>query len=515
MQPDMYSISTKLKLANSALILLVSLSSAFGQVNQLDRFELLLNENEIHENYQATSLEEDGIFIYRRVLGKKEDQLELIKIDSSLHENWRGYITLQKELQISHVKIKDHLVFILLKSGKYVSGDFQVVAIRADTGNFSVYTIKNMIPFNPTDFVVTAKGMMIGGYFNYRPLVLYFSFSTQRSKILPGFFNEQGELNQIKTYPNASIEIIVSAKNFEHKRCLWIRNYNEEGDLTKTTVLEPDVSRNLIFGRSVKMPNDAQVVAGVYGSKNGEYSRGVFVAEINQVGEYTINYYNFADLQNFFSYMKARREQRVKGRIERRKIKGKKSRFNYRLMVNEVVPYGDQYIMLGEAFYPHYSYTNTQASSSGVPGFYSNPLMRGDRIFDGYQYTHAIVIGFDGKGNLKWDNSFEINDVKTFELQQIVKISPDDNRIVLLYLFNNLIRSKIIKDDQVLEGKTADPVKSKFQTDVVKEKDTESSKLDYWYTQYFFASGVQKVRNQLYGNDSYRKVFFINKLKYQ
>jgi hypothetical protein len=185
-------------------------------------------------------------------------------------------------------------------------------------------------------------------------------------------------------------------------------------------------------------------------------------------------------------------------------------------MVNEVVPYGDQYIMLGEAFYPHYSYTNTQASSIGVPQFYSNPLMRGDRIFDGYQYTHSIVIGFDANGKLKWDNSFEINDVRTFELQQIVKISPADNRIVLLYLHNNLIRSKIIKDDQVLEGKTADPVKSKFETDVVKEKDTESSKLDYWYSQHFFASGVQKVRNQLTGNESgYRKVFFINKLKYQ
>jgi hypothetical protein len=142
--------------------------------------------------------------------------------------------------------------------------------------------------------------------------------------------------------------------------------------------------------------------------------------------------------------------------------------------------------------------------------------MRGDRIFDGYQYTHSIVIGFDANGKLKWDNSFEINDVRTFELQQIVKISPADNRIVLLYLHNNLIRSKIIKDDQVLEGKTADPVKSKFETDVVKEKDTESSKLDYWYSQHFFASGVQKVRNQLTGNESgYRKVFFINKLKYQ
>ncbi|MDZ7648992.1 MAG: hypothetical protein U5K54_18505 [Cytophagales bacterium] len=117
---------------------------------------------------------------------------------------------------------------------------------------------------------------------------------------------------------------------------------------------------------------------------------------------------------------------------------------------------------------------------------------------------------------MKWDNSFEINDVKSFELQQLVKISPDDNRIVLLYLYDNLIRSKIIKDNQVLEGKTADPVKSKFETDIVKEKDTRNSKLNYWYSEHFFASGIQKVRNSLTGNESgYRKVFFINKMKYQ
>jgi hypothetical protein len=509
----MSSISIKLKFV-SLLILGLSFGTCVGQVQQLDRFELIINENEPSEDYQASSLDDNGILIHRRIPGRKEDQIELIKIDSSLHENWRGYITIQKDLLISHLKMKDNLVFILLKSGKYVSGDFQVIAVQADDGNFSVYTIKNMIPFNPSDFVVTSKGMLIGGYYNYRPLVLFFSFKTQRSKILPGFFNEPGELNQIKTYPNASMEIIVSAKNFEHQRCLWIRNYDEEGDLVKTTVLEPTVNRNLIFGRSVKMPGDAQVVAGVYGSRNGEYSRGIFVAEINQAGEYKINYHNFSELQNFFNYMKVRREKRVKERIERRKIKGKKSRFNYRLLVQEVVPYGDQYIMLGEAFYPHYTYTGSNAF--GISQFYSNPLMRGDRVFDGYQYTHAIVIGFDKNGNLKWDNSFEINDVKSFELQQLVKISPDDNRIVLLYLYDNLIRSKIIKDNQVLEGKTADPVKSKFETDIVKEKDTRNSKLNYWYSEHFFASGIQKVRNSLTGNESgYRKVFFINKLKYQ
>jgi hypothetical protein len=279
--------------------------------------------------------------------------------------------------------------------------------------------------------------------------------------------------------------------------------------------LEPETGKNLIFGRSTKMPNDAQVVAGVYGNKNGKYSRGIFVAEINQVGEYKTNYYNFGDLQNFFSYMKAKKEKRVKDRIERKKVKGKKIKFNYRLLVHEIVPYKDKFVMLGEAFYPKYRYYNGMNYNSGVAAALA-PTMRGEQIFDGYQYTHAVVIGFDARGNLKWDNSFEINDVKSFELQQFVRIAPAEDHIVLLYFFDNLIRSKIIKDNQVLEGKTEDPIKSNFTTDIIKEKNTESGKLDYWYSKNFFASGVQKIKNTGTGKEiGYRKVFFINKLRYQ
>jgi hypothetical protein len=139
--------------------------------------------------------------------------------------------------------------------------------------------------------------------------------------------------------------------------------------------------------------------------------------------------------------------------------------------------------------------------------------MRSDRIFDGYQYTHAVIIGFNENGEVVWDNSFEINDVKTFELQQYVKIATDQNRITLLYLHDNLIRTKTIKGNQVLEGKTADPVRAKYNFDLVKERDTQKSKLDYWYPDHFYASGVQVVRNQA-KESAFRKVFFINKLKY-
>jgi gamma-glutamylcyclotransferase (GGCT)/AIG2-like uncharacterized protein YtfP len=143
--------------------------------------------------------------------------------------------------------------------------------------------------------------------------------------------------------------------------------------------------------------------------------------------------------------MKARREKRVKEKIERRRIKGKKIKFNYRVLVQELIPFGNQYILLGEAFYTHYTY----------PG--------NVQVFDGYQYTHAVVIGFDKNGKLMWDNSFEINDVKTYALEQYVKIYPQKEGIILLYLYENTIRSKIISGSDVLEGKSLDEMKLKFE----------------------------------------------------
>jgi hypothetical protein len=102
------------------------------------------------------------------------------------------------------------------------------------------------------------------------------------------------------------------------------------------------------------------------------------------------------------------------------------------------------------------------------------------------------------------------------ELQQFVKLSPTDSRIVLLYVYDNLIRSKIIKDNQVVEGKNEDVIKSGYKKVSFKEKDIERSKLDYWYTEHFFASGIQLVKIPVSAkNDVYRRVFFINKLKYQ
>ena len=243
-----------------------------------------------------------------------------------------------------------------------------------------------------------------------------------------------------------------------------------------------------------------QLVIGVYG-RFKEYSRGIFIAKIAQNGEYQIRYYDYGDLKHFFSYMKATRENRIKGRIERKKIRGKKAKFNYRLIVHEVIHTNNEYVMLGEAFYPRYSYWG---GTSSTP------------VLIGYQYTHAVVIGFDERGNLIWDNSFEISDVMTSELEQFVKIQPHEDQIVLQYAFENQIRTKIIKDSEIVGEQDIKDIELRFETDELRESKVGPNKLNYWYNGRLYIYGVQQIKNlREMSVESTRKVFFVNKIYYK
>ena len=394
----------------------------------------------------------------------------------------------------------------LLKN--YGNFDFNVIALDVNTRGYNSYLIKNLIPLSPTDFNISTNAILIGGYFNYRPVVLHFSFATGRSRLLPGFFNDEGDLNQIITNTDGLIDIIVSARNIQRKKVLWARSYTPEGDLIKVTVLEGEADKNLIFGRSIRKADGTQIIAGNFGVRNTEYSRGVFITELNIEGEHTIQYYNFSDLENFFKFMKPRREVRIKERIEKRKLNGKKNRQSYHFLTHELRQYGNEYILLGEAFYLRYLYANPYGS------FGSGSTIRGDRIFDGYRYTHASIIAFDDTGQIKWDNAFEMNDIKTFSLNQFVRLVPSREELGMVYLVANALRNKKIIRNQVLQGKSTTALKLKFDFDVVRERATESSALEYWYDPYLFAYGIQDVNSTSAKNNLGRKVLFINKLKY-
>jgi hypothetical protein len=479
-----------------------------AQVLQTNRFELPLFE-ENTSPIEVTSLHEEGLLLHSRVISNGRDEYAIIKLDTAYKKTWQGSIPLNSNFTIAKKKFHKSKFYLLLVGKTHY--DFQVIIFDEKTGTYSQYDLRNYIPFSPTEFEVNDLSAIIGGYYNRVPIVIHFDFKTLRLKILPGLFSEIGQLDQIKMYDDNTFDVLVSARYFNREKTLWIKSYSPEGDFTSQLVLEAEGNKSLLFGRILRTPDNLKIVAGVYGQRNSEYSKGLFVASITPYGDQQLRYHNFADLENFFSYMKKNRERRVKGRIDRRRMKGKASRFNYRLLVHELIPYQNQFILLGEAFYPKYKNIN---NSYGFFSYGSSANPGNTMIFDGYRYTHATVLGFDAGGTLLWDNSFEINDVKTFHKEQFVKLKANDSKITLLYLFDNQLRTKVIDGSTVLEGKSSEPIKTLYEGDVMEGGKTILTKLEHWYGDYLFAYGVQNIVNVSEKGDlKERSVFFINKLK--
>jgi hypothetical protein len=508
---------------NNARITLLSLifsigciGSLFSQLTQPNRYEITLAANE--SAYNVIKGDDNQLLLFRKIVNNsdQEGQLwEVLQLDTTFQEVWKQAYAIDRKFLFAKHKYYKQKLHLLFTTGSGNKTDLELITIDTNTGIGTHHHIENYIPFNLIDFEASTHGVLVGGYYNYRPLVLYYDFGIKKTKVLPGFYHEKSELVQLKVNEDETVDVILSGTAFGDRknRILEIKTFDHGGNLINNTLLDNIEEKSLLYGRSCEWEGETKLIAGTYGRKNSDYSRGLFLANINRYGEHSVNFYNYSELKNFFGYMRAKREKRVQGRIERRKTNQKNIKFNYRLLVHDVFKTGDQYIMLGEAFYPKYVYP-TAASAAGI--FRRAGQSSGtETVFDGYRYTHAVVLGFDNMGKLLWDNSFEITDVKTFEREQFVKASVEEDRIVLLYLYNNVIRSKIIKENEVLEGKTFNELKLKFDNDVVSTRpDNEMNGLEKWYGNTYFAYGIQNIKNATITGLK-RKVFFLNKIVYQ
>jgi hypothetical protein len=493
------SISIKFLFLNLFLLLFIGVN---GQLSFKERVEIPIPKG--GSEFEVLPCSASGLMLHRTSDGPSP-LLELIHLDTTFKQVWSGVINMDPKYQLANQVVAKNEVYFLFTNKTYADIHFQMIEVDLASGNFRRYTIRNYIPFQVTEFDVTKTGALVGGYFGGRiPVVLFFEFATHKSKILPGLFNEQGELVQMKREASGEFSILINAKNATRQRTLWIKRYSASGDLLQNEILQPEENSSLLFGRVLTLRND-QLIAGVYGQRNSDYSRGIFLARLNEDETSDPVYFPFADLENFFKFMKAKRELRVKERIQRKKIKGKKIRFQYRFLVHEFVEYGNEYILLGEAFYPKY-----RSVDRGIYGIGST---QAPMIFDGYQYTHAVILGFDKQGKLLWDNSFEINDVKTFTLEQFVKMDLQDDKIVLLYLFDNKIRTKIIQDNKVLEGKSFSTLDTTTENTSVHEEQ-KVARLEYWYGGHFLVSGVRNATRPGIGRQA-RQIFFVNKIRFE
>lgn len=469
------------------------------------------------EDFVIISAKERGLLVVKETRNRTETGFiwELYLVDSVLNMVWSKAISINYGSIFLGYDYSDEGFFLLYGKSEFKLDDMTIYQIDLTGEEIYSHDIKLALPLELSHFEVVSNTLIFGGFSNMRPVITTIDLDDPKPKVMPGIYNNNSSIIDVRTDKKTNnFTVVLSERTLHKQTTIALKTFTENGELVHTESIEAEYEKSLLDGVSTSFDNGTQYVAGTFSKRKSEFSRGLYLAKLNLGKQEFIKYHDYADLENFFSYMRAKREERVKEKIERKKVKGQKAKFNYRLLIHDIIERENEYILIGEAYYPKYSNyggSNFYGSSGfGSNNGYANPN------FIGYKYTHAVVAGFSKKGDLLWDNSFEINDLLSYSLKDNVQISVEEDRIVLLYVYENVIRSKIIQNDQILEGKSFDPIELHFKSDEIRDNDKEMEGLEKWFDGSFYTFGIQHIKN-LKDKDVKlnRRVFYINKVQYQ
>ena len=320
-------------------------------------------------------------------------------------------------------------------------------------------------------------------------------------------------------------EYVVTQTNGRKSRLL-LKQLTDRGQLVSSEFVQTESDRSLITAQ-LTPPQDttARLLMGTYSLRDPNYAQGLFATDLRSAASAgtkpPLRFYDFLRLKHFFDYLKPSRQARLRERTARRTARSVPPlRWRYRLLLHKLLPQPDGgYVLVAEVYYPHYRY-NSYGPYTGPFNNLGNqfgPGYANSRIFDGYQTTHALVCGFDRSGTLLWDNTFVVDNLRRFDLEEAVRLQTlPDGRLVLAYLDEEKLRYKVINraesgpnDHHVPIQTGADPAAGSTKERV---SDTSQADLLPWFGSRFVATGYQRVRTDR-GPD--REVFFLNSVVFK
>lgn len=315
------------------------------------------------------------------------------------------------------------------------------------------------------------------------------------------------DANEIFIYVNAMID----KKTID----TYVIRLNDEGEKEETYNLTKNIDKNIVSVSASKLDKDQYIFTGTYSSKYQSMAEGIFFCQAKKDKIDFIEFHSFLSLKNFLTYLPEKKQEKIEKKKAKKAKRGKEFEISYRIAAHEIIPLKDGYLFLGEAFYPTYR-TETRTTTSTVNGVTTTSTQT-IQVFDGYQYTHAVLSKFDQKGKLLWDETFKLwSTRKPFYIKKFISIAEkSESSLKLVFTSRNKITSKSFDfDGAVLQESESDEIETGYSGDRAKYT---FSNVEFWYDNYFLAYGQQKIKNKEEKGKvkRKRKVYFINKIKFE
>ncbi|MEN7549368.1 hypothetical protein AAG747_15700 [Rapidithrix thailandica] len=482
---------------------------AHAQVN-IDRVEVPLNN--ANDEYHIITLEEKGLLLFVQDEGSlfgNGQNWTITHYDTSMVELWAAPLTIKNgKLDFQGFDVEDDKVYLYFQ--KYSRGEYSIVEVdplRREVHEFELFSFKNM---EYVDFKVIKGWAFILGNAKRTPMILHCQLNKQKRPVVNLLQNSFTKKSEVPSLAKDTVNQIINMtiNNWKGgKNHMVAKAYYPKGETAFEIPLRHSTDKNLLNGHITLTKYGKMLVIGTYSNRNSEYSDGLFIAEHNGQELAYVKFHNFASLNNFLNYMSEGKQGRIEKKLKKKKEKGKDLNLQYRLNVHELIQKKEQNIMIAEAYYPVYR------TERVYDWYYGSRVYTYVRVFDGYEFTHAMAAGFDQKGNLTWDNSFELDRVRYRYLRPVVRAGVRNDYIKLSYSFKGELRSKFIKGNDLVEEVSESEMATGHKADKIKR--SFEDRLDYWFGNYFVAWGIQRIKNKEEGElKGKRNVFYFNKISF-
>jgi hypothetical protein len=473
---------------------------SFSQLVESVDVEIPLDENLI-DDFSVVSLDTNGVLLIHfqtSILGKK-GRLDFIKYDKDLRSQWANTIDPGPTFYlVKYFKGEDYL-FCLLQEND--SKKIKIVKIDLDRGDAITTESTMLTDMNVEFFAAIETKVVILGVYNDRPVAELHRLFDQTSKVLP-----QIHSNFLKVL---SLEVNESEKQIylmlkDEKKCQFkLSVFDIDGKMLFMKDLG-DKKHVILNSKILKIAKNTYFLAGNFADNCSEFSSGFYVTPLNRTED--IQFFKFSELQNFYTYLSPKRQEKVKGRLQSKKLKGRDPKIRHRLNLQQPYVFDNQVLLVGEVYYPEYKNAMNYSRNSLL---HLGENYRTTRDFNNYKFTQSLFCTFDFDGKKSWDYSVDLKNLESEVLNNKVQVSNSKEGILVAFPKEKTIFMKLISKDKSPIDFVPLNIGSKnkeFVSDVTVD-------LSSWYKQTFLAFGYKTAKSA--STLGSKQFFYLKKLTYE
>ncbi len=495
----------RIKVLFFILLTLISYFEASAQENTRIEIEIKPGESQP----EIIPINNKGFILFNPVKFEKEGkekQMKLSFYNTGFAPVWEEEVASSKKLNLVFYEYFENYFYLLFNSSS--QDIMEIIKVDPLTGKnqkFEFYSVKGT---TLTDFVVHEENIYIAGSIKKTPIIQKLNIQSNKAITLPSIVDGKNvQVTELFIDDHGKGVSAVISSSFDRSKNVIIRTFGSSQNKFKDLIIKSEQSFDFHTAKISHLENNVKLIMGSYGYRKSNNSQGFYMAKFVNDKQAFLKFYSFTDLNNFFAFMPEKSQEKLEEKAKRKKQKGKDLKIQYRLLMHKIEKQNNRYIMIGEAYYKAYRRESYSYFYAGRR-FYDTKT-----VFDGNQFTHAVVAGFKEDGEILWDHSFKIANIKTFNLKEKVKTYVAPNEVTLFYNRNGIVRKLDIKNNEVVNKETMLTVSTGDENEKVKKASIGAA--EYWYDNYFIAWGYQRIKNK--NNKDVKKkrnIFYINKMSF-